>query len=158
LLLSKANEQQTLHFRATLSGLAEGASSAGPSAWQAKLIEASMPLELSLQYESEPFGQDGHTEMPRLTLSSTKQGFEPLKAPPTDGYPAVPIQFGSELFQDCARGSSRCETALDALIERLDGAPFPPVSVTWRATAHAQLGVCTTLNNQARVELEAEAP
>jgi hypothetical protein len=153
LLLSGANESQTLHFRARLSDL--------PELWSGDQIVqgGALPFELNLRYESEPFAGDGHTEMPRLMVTFTGPAFNGSAAPATSKYPGPePSRYSPSLFDDCAFGSRQCETALAVQIKRLEGAPFPPVRVDWHANASAQIVVCSELATGTRLSLEVETP
>ena len=148
--LGEANENQSLHFRATLSDLPELRSGDG-------LVAGGLPLELSLRYEHEPFGGDGRTEMPRLSVSFI--GRDPIEATstPTSRYPGPqPFTFSPSLFEDCAIGARECETALTINVERLDGAPYPPVTVSWLAAVSARVPTCSVLTRDTRAALEIE--
>ena len=151
LRLSEAHEAQTLNFRATLGEL--------PELWpNDDMVRGSLPFELGLRYESEPFGGDGRTEMPRLSVLIAKLGAGTPSWPATSNYPGSALQFGSRLFEDCAFGSTHCEAAFSVTIQRLDGAPYPPINVSWRTSAEAQVSVCHALATDARLTLELAEP
>src|SRR6188768_3459620 len=141
LLLSEANESQTLHFRATLSGL--------PELWPSEggVQGGALSLRLGMSYENEPFGGDGHTEMPQLAVTVSEPAGSASSPTSTPKYPGpLPSSVTAALFADCAFGARQCETLRDIRIRRIDGAPFPPVRVSWRATADATIGVCRALS------------
>ena len=153
LLLSEASVSQTLRFRATLRDL--------PELWSSfdTVQNSALPLDLSVLYESEPFGGDGHTEMPRLSVTLSEPAFGNSTASTTSNYPGpTPVRFTPGLFGDCAFGSRTCQTTISVHINRLDGAPFPPVRVNFRATVSAHINVCSVLSTNTRATLEVEAP
>jgi len=155
LLLTDANESQVLLFRATLSGL--------PVLWpNEEAVQGAARLGLELRYESEPLGGDGHTEMPRLVLALGTRGTPTPTTPTqltTSKYPGPePILLSAPVFEDCALGSSQCQTSFGVFIQRVDGVPFPPLRVSTRVTADANLNTCSALSNEARVTLEVETP
>jgi len=144
---SAVNESLTLRFRATLGNL--------PELWpNDSMVIAGLPFELSFRYEREPFGADGRTEMPRLSVAVAEPGGGGFIVQ-TMSYPGpTPLRLGPSLFQDCAFGSRQCETRLSVTIQRLDGAPFPPIDVSWRASAQAQIHVCKALATDPELTLE----
>ena len=168
LLLSAADDGQTLRFRATLSDLPElltsdGArvgSSVPDAAVQGGAVQSgALSLELGLRYENEPFGGDGRTEMPRLALTFSDDAGGSSTAPATSNYPGpTPSNFLPGLFEACVLGARHCETTLDVRIQRLDGAPFPPLRVSFGATAKARLSACSVLTRETHATLEVEAP
>jgi hypothetical protein len=118
-----------------------------------------LSLELGLRYENEPFGGDGRTEMPRLALTFSDDAGGSSTAPATSNYPGpTPSNFLPGLFEACVLGARHCETTLDVRIQRLDGAPFPPLRVSFGATAKARLSACSVLTRETRATLEVEAP
>ena len=150
---SAVNESLTLRFRATLGNL--------PELWpNDSMVIAGLPFELSFRYEREPFGADGRTEMPRLSVAVAEPGgggggF----IVQTMSYPGpTPLRLGPSLFQDCAFGSQTCQTVFPVRIERSAGAPFPPVRVSWRASVNARINVCSALASHTRATLEVETP
>jgi hypothetical protein len=153
ILLSEQNDSQTVNFRATLSDLPEQWSSDG-------LVQiGGLQLDLSLRYESEPIGGDGHTEMPRLALTFKEPAAIDSSTVTTSNYPGpTPFLYSPSLFEDCTPGARQCESTRPVRIERLDGAPFPPVRVSFRATANARIPTCEkTSSARATLDVEIEA-
>jgi len=136
-LLSEKHETQTLNFRATLSDLPEQWSKDG-------LVQmGALRLDLGLRYETEPIGGDGHTEMPRLALTFVEPTAADSSTITTSNYPGpTPLFYSPSLFDDCPSGAQDCESTRPVRAERLDGAPFPPVLVTWRASATVRVPSC----------------
>ncbi|HYQ26858.1 MAG TPA: hypothetical protein VER04_06555 [Polyangiaceae bacterium] len=152
-LLSEASKSQTLRFRASLLDV--------PELWTSfEAVEYStLPLELGVLYEREPFGGDGHTEMPPLLVSFGEPAAGGSGLQGTGSYPGpMPDHFSAGLFQDCAFGSQTCQTVFPVRIERSAGAPFPPVRVSWRASVNARINVCSALASHTRATLEVETP
>lgn len=153
ILLSGQNDSQTVNFRATLSDLPEQWSSEG----LAQI--GGLQLDLSLRYESEPIGGDGHTEMPRLALTFKEPAAVDSSTVTTSNYPGpTPFLYSPSLFEACMSGADQCESTRPVRIERLDGAPFPPVRVSFRATANARIPSCEkTSSARATLDVEVEA-
>lgn len=139
-LLSNAGERAAFALDVTLAGL--------PTLWPAgsAIKDAGADVSVELAYATPPIGGDGNTQMPRVRVtldqrpstvtSSFTSGFETTHSP---------------LFDDCnllgathccAFGSQECQARLQVRLERMDGAPFPPVQVTWRAGAGATIDSC----------------
>ncbi len=151
--LSAANEAQTLRFSATLSGL--------PELWSNsdRAVIGDLRLSLELRYDREPLGFDGRTEMPRLFVTDDAHAPSAGIEPNTSKFPGpAPLVFGSALFVDCQRGARQCESRVALRVQRLDGAPFPPLTVTWSAGGSAQLAACRALTRESQLTLEVEAP
>lgn len=133
-------------FRAKLSGLPEVTEPGG------SVQQGLARLAVNLQYEQEPLGNDGRTQMPQLALGLA---FEHEQAAVFGNTPMFPQQGSAgasrSLFQLCAegqtvgccpRGVTECEHALRLRIERLDGEPFPPVVVDWSLRVSARVSDC----------------
>lgn len=152
ILLSAKNDSQTVDFTATLSDLPEKWSSAG------LLQIGALQLDLSLGYESAPIGGDGHTEMPRLALTFKEPAAADSSTITTSNYPGpTPLLYSPSLFEDCVSGSRQCDSTRPVRIERLDGAPFPPVRVSWRASANARIPTCEPSSSaDATLDLDVE--
>lgn len=146
LRLSDAGETAELRFRGSLAGL--------PELWpgDSAILFGSAELELSLTYESEPHGSDGRTEMPSVGVTFVPGGprtSEPLQTP---RFPdAQGSAFSSSFFETCSDdgagncclyGAPECSLSLRVILTRIDGAPFPPVAVEWRASAQANVSTC----------------
>ena len=146
-----AKESLTLRFRASLSDL--------PELWpNDSMVISELPFELSFRYEREPFGADGETEMPRLSVAVPERAGEGFTAQ-TTSYPGpTPLRLAPSLFKDCAFGSRHCQTSLTVIIQRMDGAPFPPIAVNWRASARAQVNACKALGTDPELTLELAEP
>jgi hypothetical protein len=140
-VLESAGDSARIGVRARLTGL--------PELWQADsaILDGALSLKLELAYQDEPVGGDGRTEMPRVraTFGVDPRNYDAVSQ--TDPFPQTPAGvFGVSLFETCLDdgdrlcceyGSRECELPLEIELERLDGAPFPPLAVdaTIRATA-----------------------
>jgi len=150
ILLSEQNDSKTLNFKATLNDL--------PEQWSGEglLQIGGLQLDLSLRFESEPSGGDGRTEMPRLALTFEEPAASDSSTVTTSNYPGpTPFLYSPSLFEDCRSGAQQCESTRPVRIERLDGAPFPPVRVSFRASANARIPSCDKTST-ARVTLGVE--
>lgn len=153
LLLSEANQSIPLRFRATLSGL--------PELWPSYggVQGGMLTLSFGSRYESEPLGGDGHTEMPQLVVTLSERAQKLDSTLQTRTYPGPGLDATSAvLFQDCALGARQCETTIDANFRRIEGAPFPPVRVSYRATAAVNTDFCTVFSSEQLFTLEVEEP
>ncbi len=145
-LLRASGEVLELVFRGTLRGL--------PELWQgdSAVLTGNALLSLSLSYESEPFGSDGRTEMPRVEARFAPRDLGKTDIDRTPSYPtAEGSTFSSSLFETCDRdvgetcctyGEPDCSVRLGVTLERLDGAPFPPLVVDWSVKAQATVSTC----------------
>src|SRR5690606_38212368 len=112
----------------------------------------SAELVLTLAYESEPHGSDGRTEMPRVEVTfvpGAPHTSEPMQTPRFPN--AQGSAFSSPFFETCSGevagncclyGAPECSLSLRVTLTRLDGAPFPPLVVEWRANAQANVSTC----------------
>jgi hypothetical protein len=161
-VLSTTNESMSLDFIAGLSGL--------PELWESSTaIERSfISIHLNLQYLEEPLGGDGQTEMPRVMVTFTPEDWYQYY-PDSNQTPRFPgadgAYFGSRIFRTCISGksgasgccvygASECEAPISVRISRMDGAPFPPVSVAWSAQASASINTCPLGDAAPRLSLE----
>ena len=139
-LLSNAGESAIFGLDVTLAGL--------PTLWPAysAIKDAGVGVSVKLAYTTPPLGGDGNTQMPRLrvrldqqpgtTTSSFTSGFEGTNSTVFENCGLL----GAE--HCCAFGSKECQAHLQVTIQRLDGAPFPPVQATWTAGAGATISSC----------------
>jgi hypothetical protein len=125
-----------------------------PELWQAEsaILDGALSLKLELAYEDEPIGGDGHTEMPRVRATFAINPSEYEDWAQTDPFPQNPAGlFGVSLFETCLfegdpfcceYGSRECELPVEIELERLDGAPFPPLVVDAAVRATASVSTC----------------
>jgi hypothetical protein len=145
-VLSDAGDNARISVRAELSGL--------PELWQSEsaIADGALSLRLGLGYEGDPVGGDGRTEMPRVRATF---GLDPLKDPhwaqtePFTSSPAGP--FGLSIFETCLNqgdrycceyGARECSLLIEVELERLDGAPLPPLAVEASIEATASVSSC----------------
>jgi hypothetical protein len=149
-------------LRATVNGL--------PKLWQANsaILRASLDVELSLAYEEGAPGFDGRTQMPAIDVQlegGTPNSFQPTR---TSEFPGPnPSRFGTALFEPCysndqlgccAYGASRCSVPITLRLQRLEGEPFPPVVVSFRARLDAAVSTCPLKDSEPALSLALEAP
>jgi hypothetical protein len=155
--LAKLGDTVTLDFDAQLGGLPELTPPGGVI--QDSLLE----LTLKLRYATAPMGGDGLTEMPRLQARfyGAQSGLT------TSSFPYETDDVGIEILRDCdsapdipccPRGVTHCERTVHVELVRIDGAPFPPVQLTWTATAIATLNNCPSSLSSPQITLVSDAP
>jgi hypothetical protein len=148
-----------VRLRATLTGL--------PRLWQgsSNIRSGSARYRISVEYEDEPKGNDGKTEMPRVAARLSLWGSldEEVEIVSTRFQQG---ELGNSLYAfrtcrsedepNCCRyGAETCSLLLDLSLERVDAAPFPPVVVSWSSEASAQVSPCP-LESEAQAELTLE--
>jgi hypothetical protein len=158
--LSNAGEAARLNLVATVTGL--------PELWQADsaILQGNGTIFVSLAYEGEPRGGDGRTEMPRVrvTFPDSSAGFGSSETPafPT----AAGSTFSTRLFDACPSGDKsccpfgerECSVPFAVLVERIEGEPFPPIVVAWRASADAEVTTCPLRQGDPALSLRLEGP
>lgn len=157
-VLEDTGSVELLDFRAELEGL--------PELWSDLVIVGSTSVSLRLAYQNEPTGSDGKTEMPRVRVSiqPNEMGAVPEETPsfPT----AEGSSFSAQLFaicesgretECCPYGAQACSLPVTVSMERLDGAPFPPIVVSWQVAARAVVATCP-LGGDPQLSFAAEAP
>jgi len=126
-----------------------------PELWQGSknLFGGYVSLSITTEYVGEPKGNDGKTQMPRVAASLGLDGADRHVETNTSSF-----AFGGadsaelRLFENCADdsnepgccawGARECTVPLALRVERLDSAPFPPVTVAWSVKAGAAVTSC----------------
>jgi len=157
--LVRAGDTASIDLDAALGGL--------PKLWPADsaIVACWLKLELTLGYESAPYGGDGQTEMPAVRIDFDTASGDYT----TPAFPRMLEATASALFTPCDRGTTghccpfgarQCEEPVHVVLTRVDGAPFPPVKVTWSAQATATLQQCPSTNGPepATLSLTSNAP
>ena len=151
-----AGDAKEWHLRATLRDL--------PKLWPASgaIEDGSLSVSVSVAYQSDPVGGDGSTEMPSVRVT-----FDGHTAGETSKFPGpTPVRFAQTLFetcnvdgeQGCCRfGESECSLPLTLRLERVQGAPFPPIVVGVSAVASASVSSCPLPSPAPTLSLEVEA-
>jgi hypothetical protein len=157
--VSGAGEDLTLRFLATLSGL--------PELWSAETIrEGSVELRVDLSYQSAPVGGDGTTEMPSFDIDFDPPDQDSYWPRSTGPMPRNPYLTRRQLFEPCLVdddayccrfGDPECALPVTIRIERVQGAPFPPVVVDWQASVSTRVNSCPE-PNRAELTFEQEEP
>jgi hypothetical protein len=157
--VSGAGEDLTLRFLATLSGL--------PELWSAETIrEGSIELRVDLSYETAPVGGDGTTEMPSFDIDFDPPDQHSYWPRSTGPMPRNPFATRRQLFETCLVeddayccrfGDRECTLPVTIRIERVQGAPFPPVVVDWQANVSTRVNSCPE-PNRAELTFEQEEP
>ena len=142
-----------------------------PVLWQDdNVFGGGVTLSLSTEYEGEPKGNDGKTQMPRVSATLVVDGTELSKSTGTGQFAAGTVE-GEELplfFNGCDHegkgpgcceyGARECSLPLSLALKRLDAAPFPTVVATWTAKANANATSCPLSKDlQAQISFS-EAP
>lgn len=145
-----------VRLRATLSGL--------PRLWQesSNIVDARVLYRFSVEYEDEPKGNDGKTEMPRVAVRLSIWGSlddrrETISSALQQGEVGDSLWIfrtcRSEDEPNCCRyGAETCSLPLELRLTRVDAAPFPPVVVSWSTKASAQVSPCP-LESEVTAEL-----
>jgi hypothetical protein len=145
-VLESAGDRARIGVRARLSAL--------PELWQVEsaILDGALSLKLELAYRDGPAGGDGHTEMPRVRATFGGDRLEYEDGAQTDPFPQNPAgPFGVSLFETCFAesdrfcceyGSRECELPVEIVLERVDGAPFPPLVVDAAVRATASVSTC----------------
>jgi hypothetical protein len=162
LLATSANDGKDWKLRATLSGL--------PELWQgdSAILQGTLAVEVSLAYESDPVGGDGVTEMPAFRVSfgglatpawgSNQTSKFPGPAPARFSVPIFDTCAGEEQANCCPYGASECSLPVTLRIERVDGAPYPPVIVDWNAQSSVRVSTCPRGGSAPTLSLTLEQP
>jgi len=165
LRLSADDLRARVELRATLSGL--------PELWQddPNLTHSAAVTSVRLAYEQAPLGYDGITQMPRVSVSlrvvgAARQGLATSSAFPgpaaltaktEDIFPLC--EAGQTAGSCCEYGATECVAELTLAVERLDAAPFPPVTVTLSTESTARVSGCPVeRDTAAQIELEQVSP
>jgi hypothetical protein len=107
-------------------------------------------------------GGDGNTQMPRVRVSLDQQ-----QSTVTSSFTSGIEGTDTRVFDDCnlldaayccAFGSEECHARIQVTIQRLDGAPFPPVQVKWSAGATATTDSCPKDLSAPTLTVTSEAP
>jgi hypothetical protein len=154
-LLSNTGEAESFDLDVSLTDL--------PALWPSRsaIKNADVGVSIALAYTKPPLGGDGLTEMPRLQVRIGRE-----TGITTSTFSNGSERTGRQLFEDCATGdeyccafgSEQCQARLHFTVERLDGAPFPPVQVTWTAGADATIDSCPKDFSSPTLSLTSEAP
>jgi hypothetical protein len=155
---TKQTLQQALELR--LTGL--------PELWQGSdnILGGSVTVSITTEYTTEPKGNDGKTEMPRVAATLSLEQSQQTVTASTSAFPSGSSDSSElRLFESCddedpgpgccAYGVRECSVPLGLAVDRLDGAPFPAVTVSWTAQAAANVTSCP-LEQPTRVELTLE--
>jgi hypothetical protein len=158
---TSAGEEQEWRLRATLRDL--------PALWPAggAIQDGRLSVSVSLAYQSDPVGGDGATEMPNVRV--TFDGHAPVdgQTDQTSTFPGPTASlFTQTLFQTCNAdgqercchfGETQCSLPVTLRLERLQGAPFPPIVVAFSAQASATVSSCPIPGPSSKLSLEVEA-
>lgn len=160
--LTQSGETFSKRARARLGNL--------PELWQddTNILGGSLSLSLVAVYQAAPQGDDGKTQMPRVSaelgLGETQSSLDIS----TNEFQAGNVSGNLDGFrtchtddeQDCCKyGARECSFPLRLSVRRLDGAPFPPVDVTVTLGADAEVTRCPVDDQKRAVlALEAESP
>lgn len=160
--LAAGEPPKSFELEATVSNL--------PELWHdhTNLLDSEVSFDFTYEYVGEPKGSDGKTEMPRVVTNLSVAGkpsrFEDQT---TSSFPGAGWSFGGSaaLFQTdghrrdlpgfCEYGVETCTLPVVVRFERLDGEPFPPLSITWKAEANVKVTPCP-LEKEVRAELTLE--
>jgi len=137
-----------------------------PELWQGSdnVFDGGVTFAISTEYPSDPIGNDGKTQMPRvaatLAVDDTELSQSVTSAEFPNGSvegPELPLFFNGCDSEGhgpgcCAYGMPECALSLSMSLKRLDAAPFPAVTVSWSAQAHANVTSCP-LSDHAQVEI-----
>jgi hypothetical protein len=157
-----ADESAEFKMRATLSGL--------PRLWQGEsaILQADLDLEVSLVYEAEPKGGDGHTQMPSVSVTFDPQAPNSWQPSRTSEFPGpAPTSFRTALFgacytdgqgNCCPYGVRECSLPVTLRLERVQGTPFPPIVISWSARLTASVSACPLNDSVPMLALELESP
>lgn len=136
-----------------------------PELWQGdgNIYGGYVAFSITTEYAGEPKGNDGNTQMPKVSAELSLDGSEKTVTASTSSF-----AFGSSnsprltLFDTCdnagtgpgccAYGSRECTVPLSLSVKRLDGAPFPAVNVAWSVESAASVTSCP-LEKQVQVGL-----
>ena len=159
---SEAGELSTVRLLVTLRVLSE--------LWPAEhpIHGASVDVLIRLAYADGSETGDVATQLPRFNVrlenpASSVEGYghDTPSFPPSSG-----IHEAIALFRDCYEGdelncceygSTECSFEAVLSYRRLDGDPFPPVRLSWEATAHASVDTCP-LAQEPKLSLEMVEP
>jgi hypothetical protein len=137
-----------------------------PELWQGSqnVFGSTVALRITTEYVGEPKGNDGNTQMPRVTARLSLDGTKRTVTASTSSFAmgsAESVEL--RLFENCdeesnepgccAWGSRECVVPLTLSAERLDGAPFPPVRVAWSVEATASATACPLEKEQVQLTL-----
>jgi hypothetical protein len=160
-VLSQSGQTETFSFASTVSGL--------PELWPSNsaISNGRFGIGLTLRYAIDPIGGDGATQMPRLSVAFNTPPLLFEQTPPaTTQFPGpAASSFESRLFDTCLSaddghccpfGAQQCTEQVRVTITRLDGAPFPPLTVNWSAGADAQISSCPAENDKPSLVLLSE--
>jgi hypothetical protein len=119
---------------------------------------------VSVAYQSDPVGGDGATEMPNVRVTLDGHAPDPGETPKFPG-PAA-SRFTLRLFETCnfdgqehccRFGETECSLPVTLRLQRLQGAPFPPIAVDFSAQASASVSSCPIPGSASQLSLEVEA-
>lgn len=127
-----------------------------PTLWQGSdnVFGGGITLAISTEYESDPKGNDGKTQMPRVSATLAVDGTELSESAETGQFAAGEVEAQElPLFFDgcdhegngpgcCPYGASECSLPFSLTLQRLDAAPFPTVVVNWQTQANANATSC----------------
>jgi hypothetical protein len=139
-----------------------------PELWQGSknVFGGGVTVSITTEYASKPPGNDGKTEMPRVAATLGLEQSDRTVTASTSTFPSGSSSSDElRLFENCddedpgpgccAYGSRECSVPLRIDVDRLDGAPFPAVAVSWSAQASASVTSCP-LEKPTTVELTLE--
>jgi len=156
-----AGEAKEWRLKATLRDL--------PKLWAASgaIQDGSLSILASVAYQSAPFGGDGATEMPNVRVTFDGHGPGGGQADQTSKFPGpAAARFTLRLFETCNLdgqerccrfGETECSLPVTLRLERLQGAPFPPIVVDFSAEASASVSSCPIPGPSSQLSLEVEA-
>ncbi len=112
---------------------------------------------------------DGLVEMPRVSVAFADANglaisgpIETSLYPPAEGSVFSIGAFGlcaSEMRSDCCEyGARECTVERSIALERLDGAPYPPMQVSWEVRVHSSISSCPLNDNVPELVVEELEP
>jgi hypothetical protein len=142
--LSAAGDSVAQRFRVSIRGLPELWGNSSP------ITEALVMTNLVERYAEGDPGGDGATQMPRLMVAFGAEPPSISQATPPYFPGPMPEVLGGQLvdcYADagnpcCQYGSTGCEFVSTLFVTRTEGEPFPPVTVSWTASASLRVAQC----------------
>lgn len=136
-----------------------------PELWQGSgnIFGGYVTVNITTEYASAPKGNDGMTQMPRVKAQLSLDGADQNVTASTSSFPSGSAPSDQLLlFQNCGEGdtgpgccpygSRECTVPLSLSVARLDGAPYPPVNVTWSVQSTANATSCP-LEKEVQIQL-----
>ncbi len=155
-VLTSQGEREELDVELTLTGL--------PELWAPDGAVEGGRLAVLLGFAYDGVPANGTVEMPRIGVSfeHAEGGGASERYPGASGFLAYgftfPICVSPEDRGCCEFGSESCAIHDTVALERLDGAPFPPLEVSWQVDATASINDCPFGEANPELELAVATP